>query len=376
MNTQKTAVNLNFLDGLRGLAALYVVIGHARWLLWEGYTAFQAHSATYSLFQRLLVYFFSLFRFGHEAVLFFFVLSGFVIHLRYARQIVNEGPSAHFDWKGFVWRRARRLYPPLLAALALSWLLHLIGVSMGYPIYHSATPYPLINLNVVSDVTGPTLFGNLAFLMNTYVPVFGGNGPLWSLKFEWWFYMIYPAFWWISRRSILLASGLMSLLFAASFLPGWPVILLQAVFSQMLAWWLGVLLADVFAGRLKIAWLPVAAICLAGFLASLSSSKIHDLGMAFLFSGVISVGFYLKARQVSLSVLERLKPLGDMSYTLYVTHFPLLMLASGWQMSHSTQGLLPSNFGWVFAGIAVAIPFAYLLHLLVERPFLSRRSRA
>src|SRR5665213_1414486 len=28
---------LQFLDGLRGLAALYVMVGHARWLLWEGY---------------------------------------------------------------------------------------------------------------------------------------------------------------------------------------------------------------------------------------------------------------------------------------------------------------------------------------------------
>src|SRR5665647_3307561 len=30
--------SLLFLDGLRGLAAFYVMVGHARWLLWEGYS--------------------------------------------------------------------------------------------------------------------------------------------------------------------------------------------------------------------------------------------------------------------------------------------------------------------------------------------------
>ena len=37
------------------------------------------------------MYCFSLFRYGHEAVLFFFVLSGFVIHLRYARRMAEQG---------------------------------------------------------------------------------------------------------------------------------------------------------------------------------------------------------------------------------------------------------------------------------------------
>ncbi len=39
MNDQPKTENggLLFLDGLRGLAAFYVMVGHARWLLWEGY---------------------------------------------------------------------------------------------------------------------------------------------------------------------------------------------------------------------------------------------------------------------------------------------------------------------------------------------------
>jgi len=367
--------NLLFLDGLRGLAAFYVMTGHARWLLWEGYSeGFQHHPETYSIIGKMMVYFFALFGRGDDAVLFFFVLSGFVIHLRYARQIVQKGATASFDWTKFVWRRARRLYPPLLAALGLSAILDTVGRSMGFAIYHQATRYPLINMNVVSNLDGVTLLGNLAFLMNTYVPVFGCNGPLWSLKFEWWFYMIYPAFWFLSRRSIALATVLMMALFGASFFPGlWPLQLLKDIFTAMLAWWFGALLADVFTGRLRWPLEIVAAIgILVGALAVGHGAGLHLIGMGLMFTALLALGLWLTGQGIRLTWLEKLKPLGDMSYTLYVTHFPILVLASGWLMSRSSAGLLPQHFGWVFAGMVVTMLVAYGLHFIVERPFLSR----
>lgn len=380
MNTtqKQTSQNLQFLDGLRGLAAFYVMVGHARWLLWEGYSeGFQKHPADYSAMNKALMYFFSLFKYGHEAVLFFFVLSGFVIHLRYARRMAEQGMAAKFDWGAFVWRRARRLYPPLLAAIGLALVLDSIGVANGFAIYSQNTPYPVINASVVSHLGVTTLLGNLAFLMNTYVPVFGCNGPLWSLKFEWWFYIFYPLFWLLSRRSIALATVLMAGLFVASFFPSvWPMLLLSDVFSMMLAWWLGALLADLFAGRLKWRWhwvLPGAG--LAGVLALRFAGPLHDLGMGLIFSAVLAGGFLLQERNIRLLWLEKLKPLGDMSYTLYVTHFPILVLASGWLMSRAPKGLLPQHFGWVFCGIFITLLIAYGLHFIVERPFLSRARR-
>jgi peptidoglycan/LPS O-acetylase OafA/YrhL len=369
---------LLFLDGLRGLAAFYVMVGHARWLLWEGYNeGFQKHPASYSAINKALMYFFTLFKYGHEAVLFFFVLSGFVIHLRYARRIAEQGIVAKFDWVAFVWRRARRLYPPLLVAMGLALILDTLGNASGFPIYSQGTPYPVINVSVVSHLDGVTALGNLAFVMNTYVPVFGCDGPLWSLKFEWWFYMIYPLFWCLSRRSIALATALMAALFVASYFPfGWPLRLLQDVFTAMLAWWLGALLADIFAGRLKWRWHWVAfGAGLTGVLALRCAGPLHNLGMGLVFSAVLAGGFMLKEWHIHLHWLEKLKPLGDMSYTLYVTHFPILVLASGWLMSRSSTGLLPQHFGWVFCGIAATLLIAYALHFVVERPFFCRAAR-
>jgi len=211
-------------------------------------------------------------------------------------------------------------------------------------------------------------------VMNTYVPVFGCNGPLWSLKFEWWFYMFYPLFWFLSRRSIALVTALMAGLFVASFFPaGWPVRLLQDVFTAMLAWWLGALLADVFAGRLNWRWHRVViGAGAAGVLVLSCVGPLHDLGMGLIFSALLAGCFLLRERKIRLRWLEKSKPLGDMSYTLYVTHFPILVLAGGWLMSRSPQGLLPQTFGWVFVGMAVTMLVAYGLHFIVERPFLSR----
>lgn len=352
------------------------MVGHARWLLWEGYSdGFAKHPQDYSLAGKLGVYFFSLFKYGHEAVLFFFVLSGFVIHLRYARQLAAPvGGEVHFGWKEFVWRRVRRLYPPLLAAILLSFCLDSLGKSLGFPIYFQNTLYANINANIAPHLDLGTLGGNLAFLMQTYVPAFGTDGPLWSLKYEWWFYMIYPAFWWVSRRSWVAATAFMTGLFAASFWQSyWPLKLLQQVFSAMLIWWLGVVLADFYAGRIKLSWRMVVAGALGlGGAAFALGVGLRPLAVGCGFAALLAAGFGLEARGIRLSWLDKLKPLGDMSYTLYVTHFPVLVLLGGWLMSRNAGGLLPRHFGWVWAGIATTLVLAYGLHFIIEKPFLSR----
>jgi peptidoglycan/LPS O-acetylase OafA/YrhL len=141
----------------------------------------------------------------------------------------------------------------------------------------------------------------------------------------------------------------------------------------MLAWWLGALLADIFAGRLKWRWhWVVVGAALTGVLALRYVGPLHNLGMGLIFSAVLAGGFLLQEWKIRLLWLEKMKPLGDMSYTLYVTHFPILVLVSGWLMSRSSKGLLPQHFGWVFGGIAATLLIAYGLHFIVERPFLSR----
>jgi peptidoglycan/LPS O-acetylase OafA/YrhL len=82
------------LDLVRGAAAVYVAVHHivvARgWGTGLGFA----------------------FRFGEEAVIVFFLLSGFVI-------FANEADRIH-DWASYYLRRFLRIYPPFLAALLVS----------------------------------------------------------------------------------------------------------------------------------------------------------------------------------------------------------------------------------------------------------------
>ncbi len=370
--------DLLFLDTLRGLAAIYVMIGHARWLLWEGYSeGFVKHPEQYSKFNKCLAYGFSFFKYGHEVVLFFFVLSGFVIHLKYAKSLSLTGETS-FHYGDYLLRRARRIYPPFLLAILITWILDLIGRHYGFAIYNGTTAYQLINDNIGNkSLSFSTLLGNLAFLFPNYFPLFGTNTPTWSLKYEWWFYMLYPLFLLGCRKNSGIATVVLVLLFIASFWPAaWPEKLLSDIFSYMLCWWLGVLLAEVYTGRIKVKFNLLSFLLLAFLICPLFFQKIeplYNLSLALGFTGLLALCFFLLQRNVSFYWLEKLHFTGSFSYTLYIIHFPILTFISGYLM-YTNKNTLPMHFGYVAAGIVLTIGLAYVFHFITEIPFLSKRA--
>lgn len=405
------ADQLDFLDGLRGLAALWVLLHHARWLLWEGHDAYLQHPANYSAGGKVLVYLLAPLRYGHEAVVFFFVLSGFVIHYGYARKLAayhawknrpntpeciewssHQLPAGevHFGWWNYFKRRARRLYPPLLFALVLTFALDRFGTMLGWAIYRHQTPYPLINAEIQSNLGLGTAMGNLAFLMHGWVDCFGSNGPLWSLHFEWWFYMIYPLLWLFVRRSLGVATAVVVLAFALSLLvPPGPFHAVAQIFSALLTWWFGALLAEIFVGRIRVRWswlaplallLPVLPILLPrvkNFWPALAGGWGADTLYGLGFVGLLALCFLVRERGWHLHLLERLQPLGEMSYTLYIIHLPLLVFMSGWLLARApdwrTGGTLPDHFVWFFSGSVVCVFIAWCAHFFVERPFIRKK---
>ena len=109
----------DFLDGWRGLAALEVVVCHLLALTMASKLFAPPPGSSDVLIRGVFYILAAPFRFGVAAVWFFFVLSGFVIHLRYAKAL-RENPVAKFGWRKFVWHRLRRLYPPLLLAIGVT----------------------------------------------------------------------------------------------------------------------------------------------------------------------------------------------------------------------------------------------------------------
>lgn len=369
---------LRFLDGLRGIAALYVMIGHSRWLLWEGYSAgYLTHSESYSLFQKILVYFFSLFVYGHEVVLFFFLLSGFVIHLNNTRKLNARKTTFKFLTFNFYQRRFTRLYPAFLFSLLLTLILDSVGLWLGFPIYTHQTLYSQLNDNIGNDISFPTFLGNLLMLQNTYFPVYGSNGPLWSLKFEWWFYMFYPALLLGLKRSISGLTFCIVLLFFFSYWPQyWPSKLFREIFTLLIFWWGGVLLAEFYCDRIarKSVYIFTALFLAVYILFSEATNNVlkTDVLFGIVFFIFLQVLLSMKLTQFH-KALAKLKWLGDCSYTLYVIHFPILTFVSGCLIKQNRE--LPSNFYLVAASVPVLVFTAWLLHFILEKPFMNNQSR-
>lgn len=376
---------LRILDALRGMAALYVAVGHARYLLHEGLTGFREHPEAYSLLQNAAVHALGCFGWGHEAVILFFVLSGFAIHLRHAREQAELGIHAQFRPGSYLWRRTKRLYPPLLLALALTFALDRLGMHAGWSIYNGRTPHDMINKSGPFLHDGRTLIGNLSFAMDNWqqtpFAAYGTDKPLWSLRYEASFYLLYPLLWLANRRGAWLALGAalaLALAFALSpslkATPG----LIRNPLELLLVWWLGGFLAEIFTGRVRLpmGWLAGFVLCLPlGLRLPGAESALFPepcatwlLGLGFF--GLIAAALAWRGTLARWRGIEMIGKLGDCSYTLYVIHMPVLVFIGGWLMSRAPDGRLPASPAWVLPGVALCVLLAWLAHFLVEKPFM------
>ena len=207
---------LEKLESLRGFAALYVVFFHALpqkiYLLGINVGA--------------------IFRFGPEAVIVFFVLSGFVIKYTYERSVEKS-------FKFYFVRRFIRLYIPLFFIFLLGYLIKC---------YTDGT---------LANPEWSTLFGNIFMLQdvisqkpNVVSATYMGNGVLWSLSYEWWFYMLFFLLVTkIDSSKINKWVSIISITAAASYIV-YPFIL-NRLAMYFAIWWIGVRFADIYLKKQK-----------------------------------------------------------------------------------------------------------------------------
>jgi len=164
---------MTYLDAVRAIAALIVVIGHVRGLF------FVAVPAAYTPASKL---FYSIAARGHDSVMMFFVLSGLLITYSAAR--VFQARS--IGWRHYAVARLSRLYMVLIPALLLGMGWDMLGLHWFGGGYGTDT------IPVAARQTVAGFFGNLFFLQEILVPSFGSNQPLWSLAYEAWYYLMFP----------------------------------------------------------------------------------------------------------------------------------------------------------------------------------------
>ena len=376
-------VHLNFLDGIRGLSAFYVVLHHVYlMLLYAGVGEGGGIAGRLMSGLRPLA-------FGRYAVDMFIVLSGYCLMLPAVRG--TNGLKGGF--KGYLLRRARRILPPYIAALGVS----LLVIWLVHPWVASVKEDNEIAWNLPG--TGDLLAH--VFLVHNLVNVWSHsiNAPMWSVATEWQIYFLFPLvllpLW--KRLGIVAAVAAAFLLGfaadgltpgglggAAPWLAGLFALGMMAAainfstgpriefFRERIPWGMAALLLAILlavAGTIVRGWFRehpqpvdslfgVAAMCLLVFSARANRSTMP------------AHPWLLRILNGRFAVV-----LGAFSYSLYLTHRPLLDIATLllFRTPLSSLARIALTF-LVYAPLAVG--FAYLFHLVFERPFMPGRPRS
>jgi len=174
--------SVNF-DLLRGLAALLVFFGHWRNLLFVDFPSLTTH-------RWLLTPLYMLAGGGHQAVVLFFILSGYFIGGTVLRSLERD----QWEWVGYLLRRIVRLWTVLVPALLLCLFWDRLGIHLGHApaLYGGHVPNNIVLYDTASRLAPHIFFGNLFFLQTILTPFLGTNGALWSLANEFWYYILFP----------------------------------------------------------------------------------------------------------------------------------------------------------------------------------------
>jgi peptidoglycan/LPS O-acetylase OafA/YrhL len=338
------------LDGVRGLAALFVVVHHCWLMSFPGYPANSGPAWT-----GFLVY-------GHLAVVVFMVLSGFSLGIAPARH------GWRLDGLGrYAARRAWRILPPywsaLVFSLAIAWSLGPQPAS-GLPTGRSVLVYGLL----LQDVLGaPT-----------------PNGPFWTIAIEAQLYLVLPVLLLALRRAgaaAMLAAVLVSVLAMGMLAPAET---LQRVAPQFaVGFALGLAATGTLRpGTPRLPWhwlaaaagLPVLALIAAqGPVWTVGHYFWIDLAsapaIALLLAGVAAGR---PARLVRFLDTGPIRGLGSFSYSLYLTHAPIIVaIARRLVQPHIAVGV--AGFLVTLAiGLPTALIFARLFAAAFEQPGMNR----
>ena len=324
---------------MRGVAALLVMVNHVRLEYFVKGIELDAGSQTPL---NLLLFFVT--SLGREAVVVFFVLSGYLV----GGQAVIDARAGSFSLQRYSIARISRLYVVLLPALALT-----AALDYWFGTWRA------------SNGLGPLVI-NLLFLQSIFGPTYGSNMPLWSLAVEWWFYVlfglavyVFARRGWEGRRVVASAVLLAIVVALARFQP-------YILFTLPL-WLLGVAARVVPRPRVgRAAIIPIAAIFL--FCVIVSNATL-TLGTDYLV-GVATAALLLFFRELpapKLGWTSAGSTLAAISFTLYAIHYPLILAlssASGW-IREARTGI----FQWLQVGLIAAgvCGVSYGLYLLFER---------
>jgi peptidoglycan/LPS O-acetylase OafA/YrhL len=343
------------IDGLRFVAILAVVLFHLGWYLTSKTGRVDEFDPLAELFSR-----------GYIGVQLFFVISGFVIALPFARGHLFQGRTPRI--RDFFFRRLTRLEPPYIVNLLFRFAF-----------------LCLLSLDSAGNLF-PHLLASIGYLHNmVYARESTVNFVAWSLEIEFQFYLLAPFICSLflirsrtARRSLLVA--LIVLFSALTYCNGSPRFNLSLLCA--LKYFLtGFLLVDVYLmewGQKPapcsprwdlvslLAWFSICALSFQGKTGELFLTVPIFLAYLAAFKGPLSNRFFCRPLIYSI---------GGMCYTIYLYHYSLI---SGLGRVVVKLGLLNQAPLWLFISLAslvilpITLLFCTIMFILVEKPCMKK----
>jgi len=367
-----TKPHYELLDGLRGVAALLVVVYH----VFEGFSFAQGGTVIRTL------------NHGYLAVDFFFMLSGFVLGYAYDERWQPDyaGRGGRLTVGAFFKRRLIRLHPMALAGAVIGCATFLWQGSVTWD--GASVPVPAVLLSLLCAVLFIPAAPGSCYEVRGNGEMFPLNGPSWSLFFEYIGNVVYALLLrrlstrWLAVLTGLLAAGLAwftcgDAVGYGMFGVGWtlegvnfPGGLLRLLFPFSA----GLLLSRLFRPvRLRCAfWLCSAALlvlfavpfvegggglCLNGLYETVCIVCLFPLIIWAGASGRTTDGFSSRT----------CKLLGDLSFPLYIIHYPFMYLFYAWLLD-GQRHTLGQTWSVVLVLCFGTVLLAYLLLRCYDEP--------
>ena len=355
------------LDALRGAAALMVVWYH----FFEGFAFAEGTAIT-------------TFNHGHLGVDLFFMLSGFVIS--YAYDDRWQGTHNRLTLKEFFKRRLIRLHPMLImgAVIGLATFLLQGGVKWD----GTATPMSWSLVALVLTMLFIPAYPGAPYDLRGNGEMYSLNGPSWSLFFEYIGNILYALF--IRRLGnralavLTVALGVAWCWFATTDVSGYDMVgigwtldkanFFGGLLRMMFPFSLGMLLARNFKpvkikGIFWIAWavlfglfsVPAFAKC-----GEISINGLYEFACILLVFPAI-VWFTASGTTTGKASSAFCKFLGDISYPLYIVHYPVMYLFYAWLIENKHYSL-GETWPVVIMVFAINITLAYACLKLYDEP--------
>lgn len=359
-----TKPHYHLLDGLRGVAALMVIWYH----VFEGY-AF-AGGTTIDTFNH-----------GYLAVDFFFILSGFVIGYAY-----DDRWGKNFTMKDFIKRRMIRLHPMVIMGAVVGAITFYIQGSVQWDGTHIGIS--MVMLSLLCTIFFIPAMPGVGYEVRGNGEMFPLNGPCWSLFFEYIGNILYALF--IRRLSnkaltivvVLLGVALASFaIFNVSGYGnigvGWTldgVNFIGGLLRMLFPFSMGMLLSRNFKpmklrGAFWICTLVMIALFAVPYLEGTESICTNGIYEAFCIIIAFPILLWIGASGTTTDKksTQICKFLGDISYPIYVIHYPFMYLFYAWLIKNQ---LFTLGETWQVALCVYAwnILFAYLCLKLYDEP--------